>query len=69
MKLLFLRYKGSGFLGTIITGAGHKLKLLEMQPAFSINCISLSMNFWYMRGMGYGLHVICVPMAGISKFK
>ena len=42
MKLLILGYKGSGFLGTIITGAAYGLKVLEMQPASSNKCISSS---------------------------
>ena len=60
MKLPVLGCKGSGFLGTIITGAAYMLKLLEVQPASSNKCISSSMNFWSLRGMGYGFHAIGV---------
>ena len=59
-------WKGPGFLGIIITGAAHGLKLSEMQPAFSNSHVFLSMKFWYLRGMGFGLHAFGGPMVGIS---
>ena len=39
-----------------------------MQPASSNKHISSSMNFWYLRGMGYGFHAIGNPVVGISIF-
>ena len=65
---MFWGSKGSGFLGTIITGAALGLKLLEMQPAFSNNCFSSSVNI-YLRWIGYGLHAIGGPVVGISILK
>ena len=62
---MILRCDWSGYLGTIITLAAHRLKLLEMHPASSNNCISLSMKPWYLRGMENSLHVIGGPMIGI----
>ena len=58
--------KGSTFLGAIIKGAAHRPKLLEMQHAFPDNCISSSMNFWYMKEMEYGSCAIGGPVAGVS---
>ena len=47
---------------------GHEKKsiVLELQPAFSNNCISLLLNFWYLKRIGYGLHAISGPVVGIS---
>ena len=66
MKLFFLGYYGSGSLDTIITGAVHGLRLLEMQPASSNKHISSSTNFWYLIEKGYGFHAIYGPVFGIS---
>ena len=63
---LFLGCKGSGHFGTIITGVAHVLRLFEMQHALSSSHISLLRNFWYLNGMGYGLHAIGGPVVGIS---
>ena len=40
-----LGHKGSGFLGTTITGGVHGLRLFEMQPTFSSSHISSLNNF------------------------
>ena len=64
MKLLFLGCKGLGILRTIITGAAYGLRPMEMQPAFTNNHISSSMNFWYLWGMAYGLCTIDGPVVG-----
>ena len=66
MKQLFLGCKGSGFLGTIFTGAAHELKLVEMQPTSSNKCISSSINFWYLRRMGYVFCGIDSSVVGMS---
>ena len=58
--------KGSGFLRNIITEAALGFQLLEMEPAFSNNHISSSMNFWYLGWMEYGLCTIVGPMVVIS---
>ena len=59
--VVFLGCKGSGFSGAIITGAAHGIKLLEMKPASPNKCISSSINFWYLRGNGYGFCTIVYP--------
>ena len=66
MKFLFGGCKRFGFLCTLITRALHGLKLQEMQSASSNKCISSSMYFWYLWGMGYGCHAICGPVVDIS---
>ena len=37
-----------------------------MEHAHSSNHISSSMNFWYLSGMGYGLHAVGGPVFGMS---
>ena len=66
MKLLFWGCKGYGFFSGTITRAAHRLKLLEMQFASSNIHISSQINFWYLRGMGYCLHVNGCPVVDIS---
>ena len=64
-------YEGLGdlaFLGTIIMGVAHGLKLLAVQPAFSNNLISSSTNFLINR-IRYGLHATGGPAVGISIWK
>ena len=65
----FWRFKGSHFLGTIITRAAHGLKLLNMQPAFSNNLISSLMDCWYFSRIGYDLHAKGDPEVRMSTWK